>query len=360
MELTGRTYPWQETLVEKILHIYRAGKLAHAYLLSGAEYQGKLEFALSFATFLLCESPEGNKPCLQCGSCLLVKAASHSDLRLVMPEKLMPGELKQNESNKKETNKKETNKKESKQIRIEQIRELADWSSQTAQRGGYKIAILCPAETMNRSTANALLKCLEEPPERTLLLLVSHQPNRLLPTIKSRCQRFEFKTPDRESGLKWLMAELDDKEAVEPLLALARGSPLKVTRVFDPVYLSQRDQLIRSLIRLVEKPDEVFQLAVDLEGFEITEILLLWQDFLYDCVRYACGKEIEHINSRDLTKEIQIVAREIPIETLFRFIDLLYIEYKKLTGGGNLNSRLSLESLLINWSDSSYASSGQD
>lgn len=348
MELTGRTYPWQESLVEKILHIYRSGKLAHAYLLSGAEYQGKLEFALSFATFLLCESPQGNKPCLQCGSCLLVKAASHSDLRLVMPEELMPEELKQ----------KESNKKESKQIRIEQIRDLADWSSQTAQRGGYKIAILCPAETMNRNTANALLKSLEEPPERTLLLLVSHQPNRLLPTVKSRCQRFEFKTPDKELGLKWLMEELDDKEAVEPLLEMARGLPLKVTRVFDPVYLSRRDQLIRGLMILVKKPDEVFQVAVDLEGFEITEVLLLWQDFLYDCVRYASGKEVEHISSRDLTKEIQIVAREIPIETLFMFIDRLYIEYKKLTSGGNLNSRLSLESLLIDWSDRSYASSG--
>jgi DNA polymerase-3 subunit delta' len=93
---------------------------------------------------------------------------------------------------------------DSKQLRIEQVRELAQELSLTSHQGGYKVGILSPAESMNRFAANALLKTLEEPPARTLLILVASQPSRLPATILSRCQKLKVRAPTRAESLEWL------------------------------------------------------------------------------------------------------------------------------------------------------------
>jgi DNA polymerase-3 subunit delta' len=95
---------------------------------------------------------------------------------------------------------------ESTQIRIEQIRELSEELSLTSHQGAYKVAIITPADTLNRFAANALLKTLEEPPPRTLLILVVTQPSRLPATILSRCQRIRIRAPGRQEAIAWLEA----------------------------------------------------------------------------------------------------------------------------------------------------------
>jgi DNA polymerase-3 subunit delta' len=93
---------------------------------------------------------------------------------------------------------------ESKQLRIEQVRDLAEELALTSHQGGYKVGILSPADSLNRFAANALLKTLEEPPPRTLLILVASQPSRLPPTILSRCQKLRVRAPLRAESLEWL------------------------------------------------------------------------------------------------------------------------------------------------------------
>jgi len=95
---------------------------------------------------------------------------------------------------------------ESKQIRIEQIRELGAELSLTSHQGGYKVGVISPADVLNRFAANALLKTLEEPPPRTVLILVVTQPSRLPPTILSRCQRIRIAAPQRAQAVAWLEA----------------------------------------------------------------------------------------------------------------------------------------------------------
>jgi len=95
---------------------------------------------------------------------------------------------------------------ESKQIRIEQIRELGEELSLTSHQGGYKVGVISPADVLNRFAANALLKTLEEPPPRTVLILVVTQPSRLPATILSRCQRIRIAAPAREQAVAWLEA----------------------------------------------------------------------------------------------------------------------------------------------------------
>jgi DNA polymerase-3 subunit delta' len=93
---------------------------------------------------------------------------------------------------------------ESRQIRIEQVRELAQELALTSHQGGYKVGIISPADVLNRFAANALLKTLEEPSPRTVLILVVTQPSRLPATILSRCQRIRIAAPEREAAVSWL------------------------------------------------------------------------------------------------------------------------------------------------------------
>jgi DNA polymerase III subunit delta' len=93
---------------------------------------------------------------------------------------------------------------DSRQIRIEQVRDLAQELALTSHQGGYKVGILSPADVLNRFAANALLKTLEEPPPRTVLILVATQPSRLPATILSRCQRIRVAAPGRAEAVSWL------------------------------------------------------------------------------------------------------------------------------------------------------------
>ena len=95
---------------------------------------------------------------------------------------------------------------DSQQIRIEQVRELGEELSLTSHQGGYKVGMISPADMLNRFAANALLKTLEEPPPRTVLMLVVTQPSRLPATILSRCQRIRVAAPERSEAVAWLEA----------------------------------------------------------------------------------------------------------------------------------------------------------
>jgi DNA polymerase III subunit delta' len=95
---------------------------------------------------------------------------------------------------------------ESRQIRIEQVRELGQALALTSHQGGYKVGVISPADILNRFAANALLKTLEEPSARTVLILVVTQPSRLPPTILSRCQRIRIAAPERAQAAAWLEA----------------------------------------------------------------------------------------------------------------------------------------------------------
>jgi DNA polymerase-3 subunit delta' len=123
---------------------------------------------------------KNDAPCGTCIGCTRVANNQHPDLIRVVPTE------------------------DSKQLRIEQVRELAQELSLTSHQGGYKVGILSPADSMNRFAANALLKTLEEPPARTLLILVASQPSRLPATILSRCQKLKVRAPSRAESLEWL------------------------------------------------------------------------------------------------------------------------------------------------------------
>lgn len=194
----------------------------HAFLIQGPAGVGKMELAVALAGFLLCESPSAQYRCGRCGACHWVDVGNHPDLRVIEPEALaqsagsIEGQGEIEEGGK-------ARRRPSLEVRIEQIRELTAFLQLGSHRGGHKVAIVHPAEAMNEPAANAILKSLEEPPGKSLLILVSHRPARLHATVRSRCVQVTAAIPDVSAAVSWL-----ESRGVAPAkewLALAGGAP---------------------------------------------------------------------------------------------------------------------------------------
>lgn len=202
----------------------RRAQLPHALLLTGHRGIGKFDLARLFAAALLCEqvSPAGTA-CGQCPACNWLGQGNHPDFRLLQPEALAEegGEPDEDSAPKSEP---KAGKKASQQITIDQVRALDDFLHVGTHRQGLRVVLIHPAEAMNRATANSLLKSLEEPLPSTLFLLVSSEADRLLPTIRSRCQVMPLPLPSPALAAAWLKAAKVDTP--ERWLALAGGSPL--------------------------------------------------------------------------------------------------------------------------------------
>jgi DNA polymerase-3 subunit delta' len=148
---------------EGIRKSFEDGRLAHAYILVGSPRREALSFAESFLKLLFCENDD--KPCGQCTNCHRIDTHNHVDTHWIEPQS------------------------KARNIKADEIRALVHRLAQTAFAGGWKAGILVSAECMNPTAANILLKTLEEPPPKTLLLLITDSPQALLPTITSRCQK---------------------------------------------------------------------------------------------------------------------------------------------------------------------------
>ncbi len=170
---------WLSATISSLRAAYAAGRLPHALLIHDSPGAGGDWLANWAAALALCTNP-ADAPCGHCDGCKRVASQQHPDLARVVPIE------------------------DSRQIRIEQVRELAAELALTSHQRGYKVGILSPADSPNRFAANALLKTLEEPPLRTLLILVAIQPSRLPATILSRCQRLRVQPPTRAEAVDWL------------------------------------------------------------------------------------------------------------------------------------------------------------
>jgi len=200
--------PWLQAAREEFSRRLRDGRMAHACLLAGPRGLGKSELARQMAASLLCLRG-ADTACGECRSCQLLESGAHPDFRLITFEL--------NEK----TDKMRT------ELVIGQVRELNSVMQLTHSLSPRKVALIDPAEAMNRHTANALLKTLEEPPGDGVILLVSHDPGRLPATIRSRCQLISVRLPDEQMAQQWLV----EQSGVEPGLAAdalraSAGSPL--------------------------------------------------------------------------------------------------------------------------------------
>jgi len=252
---------------------------AHALLLHGPPGVGQFELALAMATNWLCESVAGtSRPCGHCAGCRLMAAHMHPDFHLLLPDALRgPLGWAAGEDGGGEPAAKADKAKPSKAIRIEAVRAAIEWSQTTSSRGGAKVLLVHPAQVMNPSAANALLKTLEEPAGHLRLLLTAQDPEALLPTVRSRCQRMQLELPPRAQALAWLATH----GVVEPelLLAATGGQPLEaLAMVSDGIDSQAWDRLPNAVAR---------GLAASVADWPLTRLVDALQKLCHDlmCLR---------------------------------------------------------------------------
>jgi DNA polymerase-3 subunit delta' len=320
----AEAFPWQDSLWQQL-----AGRAqhAHAYLLHGPVGIGKRALAERLMARLLCQKPQGLDACGQCKSCMLLKAGSHPDNYVLEPEEA------------------------DKAIKVDQVRELVSFVVQTAQMGGRKVVLIEPAEAMNNNAANALLKSLEEPSGDTVLLLVSHQPSRLLPTVKSRCVQQACPLPSEAMSLAWLAKALPDcaeEERVE-LLTLAAGSPLAAVTLQAQGVREQRALVVDGVKKLLKQQQSPTQLA---EGWNAIPLLLLFDwfcDWSSLILRYQLTQDEAGLGLADMRKVVQYLAQKSTQEMVLDIQDWILAQRQKVLSKANLNRVLLLEALLVQW-----------
>lgn len=217
-------HPWLRELWQRLCAAQM--RLPHALLFAGPPGLGKRDLAEALAARLLCKAPlEDGHGCGICPACRLRLSGNHPDLLRIIPESdaAAAGDA---EAAEQKADKTEKNK--SMQIRIEQIRDLQQALAVTGHQSERRVVLVAPAEAMNVFTANALLKLLEEPPQGCTFLLLCDEPQRLLATIRSRCQQWRIAPPSREEVAQWRQAQPQVSDA---LLAVNGGMPLDALRI---------------------------------------------------------------------------------------------------------------------------------
>ena len=225
------TFPWLQSTFKQLAMRARQNSLHHGLLVKGQEGIGKTEFCLAMAELLLCKEL-GLDACGQCQSCKLFAAQSHPDMHLIHSDK---------------------------QIGVDLIRDAIQSLSQMAQLSGNKVLVIQRADTMTESAANALLKTLEEPTDKTYIMLVSSQPERLLPTVLSRCEKVALGPPDVATCQNWLLSQGQSDTSVD-FISLYSCAPLRILAELertDGLSFSEFEQGIDALNLQQKSPIEL-------------------------------------------------------------------------------------------------------
>lgn len=241
-----------------------AGRLPPGLLFAGPEGTGKTSAAHELARRLLCTTPGAARqgPCGECRGCHLAAAGSHPDWLTLEAE---PG----------------------KEIRVDAVRELTRVALLTPHEAGARVALVAPAEALNPYAANALLKVLEEPPGSLLFLLVAHRPERLLPTIRSRCQVVPLRPVARHTLAQWLR-EVQGVSAEEAALlaGFAGGCPGRALHWRETGLREARDALVADLDRAASGGlEDLLEVAKRWAEGESAQWLPLARAWLQDWVR---------------------------------------------------------------------------
>ena len=330
-------YPWQNDLWQRWIEL--RARQPHALLLKGAQGVGKLDFAMNIARSLLCEKPLADGlACQDCSSCHWFQQETHPDFRLIQPDALSSSD---EESEEREEGKK-SGKKPAQRILIDQIRTLPDFFGLSSHQGGYRVVLIHPAETMNSNAANALLKMLEEPSGKMLLILVSHKPQQLLPTILSRCLVLAAPMPTPEISMAWLQQQKISDSAA--LLVQAGFAPLQAARLAQEAEGGGgREQFLQAIRQPAQL--DAYALAEQIQRIEPALVVHWLQQWCYDLGATKLAGSVRY--NSELTDLINKVADKIDVHKLLRYQKELITARREALHP--LNPRLLFESLLLSY-----------
>ncbi len=251
----------------------RSGRMHHAWLITGPEGVGKATLAYRFARRLLAGVPEGDDLFLSASSPVFKRVAADTHADFLTVERGLDDKKKRLRS----------------EIVVGDVRQVPAFLHLTPAEGGWRVVVIDGAEHMNRNAANAVLKMLEEPPSRAILLLVCAVPGRLLPTIRSRCCQLRLQALDDDQMEQLLRTGLPNATRAERvrLIALAEGSPGRALQLAEGngIELSQKAEHI-----LAQLP------SLDMgQALELADALAAGEgaySYFMDLLRHALSVEV--------------------------------------------------------------------
>jgi DNA polymerase-3 subunit delta' len=298
-----------DALIRSFERAVQRGRLAHAYLFTGPPGLGKRLFAAELAKALLCEDPPPGRfdSCDKCPACAQIDAGTHPDY---FQAGLPPDKH---------------------EWPIELMRELLRAFALKSARGKGKVAVLDDADDFNEESANAFLKTLEEPPPRSVIILISTSPDRQLPTILSRCQVVRF-APLPELLVADLLRteDVEDAAQVARLARLSGGSPGQARALADPALWEFRRAFLQKLaapqidsVGLAKAWNEFTGEAGKESAAQrqrATLVLRLVIDFLNDVLRVQLGGRPRLAEPEELPA-LEALAKRVDVEKLLAVLE---------------------------------------
>jgi DNA polymerase III subunit delta' len=316
----------QDKIISLLSHSLETNAVAHAYLLVGPRHVGKGTLALNLAQALNCDGPE--VPCGQCRSCRRILDGKHADVTIIG---LGSGT----------------------EIGIDDIRGLQRLANLPPYEGKCKVFIIDEAEYLSTEAANALLKVLEEPPQKVVWLLLAAEEQRLLPTIISRCQRLELKPVPSERAQDVLINSYNiDAEKARLLTRLCHGCfGWALSALTSDDILEQRARRITSLFSLLTADlGQRFAYAQEMasqfsqDRRAGAEVMETWLDWWHDLMLIKGGCREAIINA-DCEVALEKQARALSLSEIKEFLANLCLLQEEITN--NVNPRLAMEWLML-------------
>ncbi|HEX9208005.1 MAG TPA: DNA polymerase III subunit delta' [Steroidobacteraceae bacterium] len=312
--------PWHAAACDRLSHALGSGRLSHGLLLQGPAGVGKERFASALAAALFCTGRgQRLEACGACAECHLSRAGTHPDVHWIRPLE------------------------DKKSIGVDQIREACEQLAMTSMRRGYRVAIVVPADRMTTAAQNALLKTLEEPAPRTVIVLVTARPSALLATLRSRSQRIEIARPDPRTALRWLATALGGP-VPERLLAAAGGAPLKALAL-APHFEGLEQQMTSLLEAYLDGRIDVTRAAADMQGEGLPTRLDWLEAWLGGSVRRNAGIADENLLTFRPGSPLQRAAAELNITAAFQVLERLREARRLLEGSAS--APLVVETVLL-------------
>jgi len=330
--ILGQDRPKQ--ILEKAL---RSGRIPNSYLFYGQESVGKKFTAIEVCKALNCETSSPVDSCDKCPSCLKIEKRIHPDLFILEPKKSSPTAREA-------------------VLKIDEIRELQNKLAYLPYEGNTKVAIINNAERMTPAAANSFLKTLEEPPSKTLIILIASNPHQLLPTVVSRCQGIRFYPLPNEAIKKIICHHLETETGEsqpEEIELRSRRSMGQVAYALEEDLLEtsqDREELIR-LVSIVsfKRMDQVF-LWTKTKAKQTERIQLILDELtriLRDAALIKIDPEARGVINKDLTEQLKILALQKSTPALLTMFET--VQNTKAAIKSNANTQLALENMLIDF-----------